>query len=125
MRGGIALAIAISVAAVGYARAQPSEERAQAERLFREGRELVRAGRWNDACPKFEESLRHERTRGTQINLANCYEHTAKVASALAAYRELIDDAEKAGDIDRLDFAREQVAAIAPRVPTLVVVWPA
>lgn len=68
-----------------------SEARAQsklaaAEALFKEGRALMQAGNADAACLKFAESQRLDPSAGTALNLAQCYEHVGKTASAWAQY---------------------------------------
>jgi len=101
--------------------AQPPTAEALAEQLFQEGRALVRTGNYADACPRFEASLRHDPALGTRLNLADCYEHVGKLASAWALYRESADIARKADDDARRKFASDHVAALGPRLPRLVI----
>jgi tetratricopeptide (TPR) repeat protein len=106
----------------GRAHAQSS---ALAEQLFNEARELAKANRWAEACPKFEASLRYDPVLGTRLNLATCYEHIGKLASAWGLYRESIELAEKVGDVKRRDYAQKQADALEPRLPKLVISAPA
>jgi hypothetical protein len=103
------------------AHAGPSDQRALAEQLFSQARDLAKAGRWADACPKFEASLRYEPALGTRLNLATCYEHVGKIASAWSLYHDSIELARRAGDLKRLDYAEKQAAALEPRLPQLTV----
>lgn len=54
----------------------------RAERLFREGREAVKAGDYASAYPKFTESQRLEPAPGTLMNLADCEEHLGEIVAA-------------------------------------------
>src|SRR5580658_735634 len=54
----------------------------EAETLFREGRNLARAGDWAAACPKFAESHRLDPAPGTLLNLADCEEHLGALVKA-------------------------------------------
>lgn len=118
------LAISLGAApAVGLA--QPGRDTAVAEQLFNQGRDLVKAGKHADACPKFEASLRYDPVLGTRLNLASCYAEIGKLASAWGLYRESIELAAKAGDTKRSDFARQQAAALEPRLPRLAITVPA
>jgi len=73
-------ALAIPIAALLFPRLARAD--AAAEALFEEGRKLSQAGRFAEACPKFEESFRLQPGMGTEFNLADCLEHIGKTASA-------------------------------------------
>ena len=122
MRGGLVVAIAVSLVA-GHARAQPGEQSAAADQLFQRGRELIKQNRWFEACAKFEDSLRYEVAVGTQLNLAECYGHVGKVASAWRLYKASLATADKA-DIQRREFAQRRAAALESRLSTLAIVVP-
>lgn len=116
-------------AAVGLTTAQPSTSLAEdssalAEQLFDQARELVKANQWAEACPKFEASMRYDPVLGTQLNLAACYEHTGRLASAWGLYREAIVLARKAGDTRRVQYAEKHAAALEPRLPRLAIIAP-
>src|SRR5882757_2183430 len=106
----------VSVVA-GPVQAQSSDSSVLAEQLFNEARDLVKANKWAEACPKFEASLRYDPVLGTRLNLATCYEHIGRLASAWGLYRESIDAAKKAGDAKRADYAQKQATALEPRLP--------
>src|ERR1044071_3669673 len=108
----------------GSAQAQSSDSSALAEQLFNQARDLIKANKWAEACPKFEASLRYDPVLGTRLNLATCYEHIGKLASAWGLYRESIDAAKKAGDAKRGDYAAKQAAALEPRLPKLAISAP-
>jgi hypothetical protein len=103
------------------AHAQPNDASAVAEQLFNQARDLAKANRWAEACPKFEASLRADPVLGTRLNLATCYEHVGKLASAWGLFREAITQAAKAGDLKRRDFAQKQADALEPRLPRLTI----
>jgi hypothetical protein len=103
------------------AHAQPSDANAVAEQLFNQARELAKANRWAEACPKFEASLRTDPVLGTRLNLATCYEHIGKLASAWGLFRDAIAQATKAGDVKRRDYAQTQADALEPRLPRLTI----
>ncbi|HEY5949163.1 MAG TPA: hypothetical protein VIV40_26905 [Kofleriaceae bacterium] len=105
--------------------AQPSDHKALAEQLFNQGRELAKAKDWTAACPKFEASLRYDPALGTKLNLATCYEHIGKLASAWGLYRDSAELAAKAGDAKRREYALTQANALEPRLPKLTITVPA
>lgn len=117
--------ILVIVALSGHAMAQSGGSSTIAEQLFNQARELARANRWADACPKFEASLHYDPVLGTRLNLAACYEHTGKLASAWGLYREAIELAKKAGDHKRRDYAQKQAAALEARLAKLAISAPA
>ena len=124
MRRAPTMLLMVSMVA-GRAHAQPNDSGSLAEQLFNQARDLAKADRWADACPKFEASLRYDPALGTRLNLATCYEHIGKLASAWALYRESIDLARKAGDTKRRDYAQSQAAALEPRLAKLTISPPA
>lgn len=124
MRNGVG-AILVVFAVAGRARAQSVDASVNAERLFKEARELVKANRWAEACPRFEASLREDPALGTRLNLAACYEHLGQLARAWGLYRESLELADKAGDAERRDFARAQADVLEPRLARLTISAPA
>ncbi len=99
--------------------ASPEGQRAQV--LFDEGRSLVKEGRFEEACPKFEESQRLDPGAGTLLNLANCYEKAGKTASAWRTYREAADVAEGANRAEWAASARASASALNASLSTLVI----
>jgi tetratricopeptide (TPR) repeat protein len=118
------LGVALVISAAGPADAQPDDAGATADQLFEDGRELARADRWAEACPKFEASLRMDPALGSRLNLAACYEHIGELARAWRLYRESADLAEEAGDVKRRDYARAHAAALEPRLAGLAIPAP-
>jgi hypothetical protein len=94
-------------------------EESAAARLFREGRALVVAGRFAEACPTLEESQRLEPRLGTQLNIAFCQERLGKLATAWSGFQAAATRARREGDAAREQFATARALALAPRVPWL------
>ena len=92
-----------------------------ARALFKEGRELVAQGDFKAACPKFEQSMALESGLGTQFNLADCWEHIGRTASAQALFIGAAASAKAAGQTEREQVLRERAAALEPRIPRLVI----
>lgn len=110
-----------SIALHAGAQSKSGGNRAAAEALFNQGRDLMTAGKYVDACPKFEASLQLDPGLGTMLNLAECYEKTGRTASAWAEYREAIPLARAAGSKARLDLATERAQALQERLSTLTI----
>ena len=110
-----------SVALHGGAQGKSGGNRAAAEALFNQGRDLMTAGKYVEACPKFEASQQLDPGLGTMLNLAECYEKTGRTASAWAEYREAIPLARAAGSKARQDLATERAQALQERLSTLTI----
>ena len=72
----------LGAATLALAPAAHADDDAPALVLFKEARALVGDGKYAEACPKFEQSLALEVGVGTQFNLADCWEHIGRTASA-------------------------------------------
>jgi hypothetical protein len=128
----LAAGIAASLAAGPEARAQtpsnqtpsnqtPSNTSVAAEALFEEGRSLVAAGKYAEACPKFADSERLGPSVATLLNLANCWERVGRTATAWATYREAASAANAAGRKDYLATAQRRADGLAPKLARLIV----
>lgn len=89
---------------------------AAAESLFQEGRKLMEAKRYGDACPKFAASQKVAPAIGTLLNLADCYEKNNQLASAWARFHEAIALARRLGRANREQTARERADKLEPRL---------
>ncbi len=105
------------------AHAQAKRDPAAAEVLFNQGRTLLDAKRYNEACAKFEESQRLDPGAGTVMNLANCEEQRGRFATAWAYWREAADSL--APSDDRMAYVKDRVTAAGRRVARLTLVAPA
>ncbi len=90
---------------------------AEAEALFLEGREAMRAGDFAAACPKFAESQRLDPSLGTILNLGLCEEQLGDLVSALTHLRAFVGNVPPSDD--RLAATSEHLAALERRVPRL------
>ena len=93
-----------------------------AESLFREGRALLKQGKLQDACDKFEASEMVEPSVGTLLNLGDCRERLGKLATAWAAFRKAEAVARSSGkDEKREAEARRRADRLEPQLPTLTI----
>jgi hypothetical protein len=115
----IALVIAGGIAAtISVARAQSAE----AEALFRDGRNLIKAGKLAAGCDRLAASERLESSIGTLLNLGDCREKLGKLASAWAAFRKAEAMAKRSGGDDRRQAeAARRAVALEPRLSNLVI----
>jgi hypothetical protein len=83
--------------------------------LFVQARRDAAAGDYEQACPRFAESLRLAPAVGTMLNLGDCEEHRGHLADALEQFRHALESLPD--NDDRVRFARERIAKLTPRVP--------
>jgi hypothetical protein len=125
---GVALAMAVLPARAGAQPAPPRDPIA-AEALFERGKTLMDQGHTVEACAAFAESQRLDPAGGTLLRLALCREAEGKLASAWLGYTEVVRTSregtgEPAKLQERIRIAREHLAAIERRVPSLVIAVP-
>lgn len=101
--------------------ASAATDPAAAQALFYEARTLMQKGKWTEACPKLEESLRLDHGIGTAYNLADCHEHVGKLATAWSGFLDVAAQSKAAGQAQREKVARERAQKLEPRLPRLVV----
>jgi hypothetical protein len=99
-----------------------SNEDATAEALFIEGKGLMAAGKYAQACAKFAESQRLDGAVGTLLNLGECYEKNGQTASAWAAFRSAASLGRKDHQDEKERVARERAAAIESKLSRLSIV---
>jgi hypothetical protein len=110
------VAVTAAVCPLATAHAQSAE----AEVLFRDGRDLVKHGKLAAGCDKLAASERLESSVGTLLNLGDCREKLGKLASAWAAFRKAEAMAKRAeGDDRRQAEASRRAAKLEPRLPNL------
>lgn len=96
-----------------------------AEALFQQGKALMNAGRYAEACPKLAESQRLDPAGGTLLALGLCHEGEGKFATAWAELNEALAVATRDKNDVRIDTAKTHIAAIEPKLPHVVVKVPA
>ncbi len=89
--------------------------------MFEEGRALIEAGKPEEACLKFEQSIAKDpRQVGVLMNLGLCNERSGKIATALRMYQEAFDRAVDANLAATKDRAADEINKLAPKVPRIV-----
>jgi hypothetical protein len=116
-----ALVLLLSLAPAAMADEHSARDKSLAQSLFDEGRRLMDAGRYDEACPRFADSQRLDPGGGTVLNLALCYESSGKLALAYTTYNDALSLAIAEHRSERETFARDRIAALAPRLPHLTV----
>lgn len=109
-----ALGAAISRA---YGQASP-----QAEALFRDGRQLIKAGKVAEACAAFEGSERAEHNVSTVMNLADCREKNQQYAAAWALFLQA--DSQTRSDATKQTVngtAKRRAKALEARLSYLII----
>jgi tetratricopeptide (TPR) repeat protein len=117
----LGLHMLLGVATLALAPAAYADDDAPALVLFKEARALVNDGKYAEACPKFEASLALEVGVGTQFNLADCWEHIGRTASAQKLFLGAAASAKASGQADREQVLRDRAAALEPRISKLVI----
>jgi hypothetical protein len=120
-RRWVACALLVTFGSVPLAHAQSAADKATAEALFDEGKRLMEARRYPEACPKLADSQRLDPGVGTLLNLALCYKNNGQTASAWSTYREAAAQARAAHAEDREQLARGEASALEPTLTRLVI----
>lgn len=111
--------------AASSAAAPSKEDISRAKVLFQEGLDLQAKSDWAGAIAKFQAAGAIKMTPHMRFNIGYCEAHLGKLASAAESYRKAQADAEKANVTEVVESAKNELAAIEPRVPHLVVKAPA
>jgi hypothetical protein len=111
-------------AAMALAPAARAGDKALAESLFMEGKQLLQAGQNGAACQKFAASQEQDPAPGTLLNLGRCNEALGKLASAWVAYKDAETLARTLGRSEQEALATERATAILPRISRLRIVPP-
>jgi hypothetical protein len=80
------------------------------------------AGNYPEACAKLEESHRVDPAPGTLLNLADCYEHIGRTATAWELFLDVATLAQGAGRAQHETMARARAAALEPKLSKMRVV---
>jgi hypothetical protein len=125
MKKALIAGVALSVAALAPAVRAQERDSAAAQALFDQARALMKAKRFDEACPKLAESQRLDPGIGTQFRLADCYEQQGKIASAWVGFLDVASLAAASHQGEREKAARQRAAKLEPRLPRLTIDVPA
>lgn len=118
LAAALGCAVAVSMRAPA-ARAQ--EDQAAARALFADGRALMKAGQYANACPKLEAARKLFTSAGILLNLADCHEKIGRTASAWTEFGEAAAVAKRTNRDDDAEEATRRQAALEPSLPRLTI----
>jgi tetratricopeptide (TPR) repeat protein len=113
VRVGLSLVLMMSLAGQAFA-----GDKAAGEAAFLQAKDLMKAGKYAEACAAFEKSQAADPQLGTEYNLAVCYEKVGRLASAWSEFRELAQRDNNAG---RKADSLKHADAIQPRLIKLLI----
>lgn len=113
--GRIALILLLLFSGLAIAQNKP-----EGTRLFDEGRELAKQGRFEEACEKFKNSLELDRAPGTALNYGDCLEKLGQLRKAWQMFDEAAKAFGKTND-NRAGYARERANAVEAKLAVVVV----
>ena len=90
-----------------------------AESLFQEGKKLMEAGKYAEACPKLAESNRLDPGAGALTALALCHKAEGKTASAWSEFKEVVSLARRDNRKDREQVAQDNINELEPKLSRL------
>jgi hypothetical protein len=123
----LALAVATSVAAGAPQVARAQHSGAQAETLFREGKDLMARGKIAEACAAFDASQKLDPTIATLLNQAACREKNEQLATAWGLFLEAERQTRAATDSTNVAMhttAASKAGKLEPRLSTLTITVP-
>jgi tetratricopeptide (TPR) repeat protein len=116
-------ALALAALCAGRAEAQPSAspapspaDVAKSRELFEQGRARAQAGDYRSGCPLLQAANDLNRTNGTALSLADCYEKLGQPERALPHYRSIVETGDPKFP-DRVAHAQARVLAIEATQP--------
>ncbi len=102
---------ALIAPALPVLRSAHGEDKAMAVSLFDEGKKLMEAGKYDEACKKLEASRKADPSAdGVVLRLALCYQALDRHATAWALFKESLVRGEKAKRKDRVDASKKGIA---------------
>jgi tetratricopeptide (TPR) repeat protein len=119
------LAGMLASSAAAFAEA-PAANKAAADVLYEDGKRLLGEKKYEQALAKLLASQHLDPGLGTLLNIAYCYEHVGKTASAWATYNEAAGVANATDDKEgRADMATRAAKALEPKLARVTITVPA
>jgi tetratricopeptide (TPR) repeat protein len=94
---------------------------ANADDLFRVGKERMAQQDYAQACSMFDRSFQLDPATGTLLALAICHEREGKLAAAFREYSEVVVRSKHEARPDREKAARDKASALEARLSTLTI----
>ena len=115
------IVVGLVLAACGVAFADPTD---QADALFEQGKALEKQGQADAACEKYHESLQiNPNAIGTILNVALCFEHADKYASAYKLFKDARDRAREQNLPPQQQAAEDHMHELEEQVPHLALAF--
>lgn len=119
-RGASVGALLIGLMTSEVARADAAADQAAADVLYNQANKLMASGQFDGACLKLQRSQKLDPGVGTLLALGDCYDFTARTASAWTTFREAESLALSRQD-KRVKIARARARSLEPKVSRLVI----
>jgi len=116
IRFGAVWLVALAELFASPAFAQEAGDKAAAEALYQLAERAMAAGKYAEACPRFEASAKLDPGVGTLLFLGDCKEKLGQPARAWAPFREAKALASSRGDSERTTLAELRATALQPRL---------
>ena len=122
------VAAAVVAIAAAHTGAYAQSSTAQAETLFRQGKDLMSKGKISEACAAFDASQKLDPTIPTLLNQASCREKNGQLATAWGLFLDAERQTRSPTDASTRQLhqvATDHAAKLEPRLSTLTITVPA
>ncbi|HEU0036626.1 MAG TPA: tetratricopeptide repeat protein [Kofleriaceae bacterium] len=117
MRGLATVVVVVVLHGLGSPLARADSNQEQADKLFVEGRDLLKQGNAKAACEKFEAAHKLDAAApGLMLNLGICYEKQGKVATSLRWLRQAVQASLAAKLPDYAKDANDRITELEKKV---------
>jgi hypothetical protein len=100
---------------------ETGDSKLAAEALFEQGRQLMQAGKYPEACEKFAASNATDESVGALLNLGECQTRVGRTASAWGSFRQAAALAQRQRDRKRVAVAEKRAQALEKQLSYLVI----